>query len=492
MTPQEPLPPTSWPAPGDGCGDPLVTPLSALLRRGLVSCAQDRPVGEALALMRRHDVGSVLLTDANGAPAGMFTLKDLRDRVALGDCDVTQPIANVMTARPHALPDSEPAFEAALTMARHAIHHVVVTRAGQAVGVISEKDLFALQQVGVARIASALCAADDLAQLRALADDIRRLAHNLMAQGVGAEQLTRLVSQLNDQLTRRILTCVFADTGLQTIDWCWLALGSEGRYEQTLHTDQDNGLIFAPPDDMAPETLRPALLTVAARANDWLDQCGFPLCKGGIMAGNPRCCLADEEWRQRFADWIFRGDAPVLLNASIFFDFRALAGDTRLARALRVWLNQRARENRRFLKQLAANALDNRPPLGLMRDFVVDGKGEEAGTIDLKLRGSMLFVDAARVFALAANLDETGTVARLRGAGTRWNLNRQEVDAWVESFLFIQQMRLRLHHAQSAENRPLSNRLDPARLSTAERQALRSAFRQARKLQGTLDRYFQF
>ena len=163
-------------------------------------------MGEALALMRHHDVGSVLLTDANGAPVGMFTPKDSRDRVARGDCDVTRPIANVMTARPHAPPDSEPAFEAALTMARHASHHVVVTRAGQAVGVIAEKDLFAPQQVGGARIASALRAADDLAQLRALADDIRRLAHNLTAQGVGAEQLARLVSQLNDQLTRRILS----------------------------------------------------------------------------------------------------------------------------------------------------------------------------------------------------------------------------------------------------------------------------------------------
>lgn len=480
------------PALDGGGADPLATPLSALLRRAAVSCPQDRPVSETLALMRRHDVGSVLLTDVAGAPVGMFTLKDLRDRVAHGDCDITQPVARVMTPRPFSLPDTAPAFEAALAMARHTIHHVVVTHDGQVAGVISEKDLFALQQVGVSRIASALCVAEDPAHLRGVADDIRLLARNLMAQGVGAEQLTRLISQLNDQLTQRILHLAFADGGLQSVDWCWLALGSEGRYEQTLHTDQDNGLIFALTDDASVETIRPRLLAAAARANRWLDDCGFPLCKGGVMAGNPHWCLSAEEWRQTFADWIFRGDAPVLLNASIFFDFRALAGDTRLATALRAWLNGRARDNRQFLKHLANNALGNRPPLGLLRDFVVDGEGSDAHTIDLKRHGTTPFVDAARIFALAADLDETGTVRRLRGAGAIWNMERQEIEAWVESFLFIQQTRLRLHHAQLAEGLPLSNRLDPEKLSAVERQALKEAFRQARKLQARLESFFQF
>ncbi len=472
--------------------DPLATPLSALLRRGPVLCSQDSPVRTALEIMRRENVGSILLTDAAGGPTGMFTLKDLRDRVALGACDIGQAMRRVMTPNPFSLPDDAPAFEAALAMAQRSIHHIVVTHAGRVAGVISEKDLFALQQVGVSRIASALCMAEDLSSLQRAAEDIRRLARNLMAQGVGAEQLTRLISQLNDQLTQRILYLAFADSGLEDASWCWLALGSEGRFEQTLHTDQDNGLIFSAPDAAAAERLRGPMLVAARRANEWLDVCGFPLCKGEVMASNPKWCLSLEEWQHTFGDWIFRGDAPVLLNASIFFDFRALAGDARLATALRVWLNGRIKENRQFLKLMVQNALGNRVPLGLVRDFVTDGNGDEANTVDLKLHGATLFVDAARIFALAAGLDATGSVQRLRGAGEVWKMNAQEVEAWVEGFLFIQQMRLQLHQSQLNAGSPLGNRLNPDRLSTVERQAIKEALRQGKKLQSRLESFFQF
>jgi CBS domain-containing protein len=472
--------------------DPLATPLAALLRQAPVSCRQDQPVRAALELMRAANVGSILLTDTEGAAVGMFTLTDLRDRVALGACDIDQPMQRVMTPNPFALPDSATAFEAALAMAQRSIHHVVVTRAGQVCGVISEKDLFALQQVGVARIASNLCLADEITQLQAAAADIRTLTRNLMAQGVGAEQLTRLISQLNDQLTQRILYLCFADSGLEDATWCWLALGSEGRFEQTLHTDQDNGLIFVPPAGQDPEALRTTLLATARRANQWLDACGFPLCKGEIMAGNPKWCLSLEEWQHTFGDWMFRGDAPVLLNASIFFDFRALAGDARLAEELRTWLNGRIKEKRPFLRLMVQNALGNRPPIGLVRDFVLDGEGDQAHTLDLKLHGTTPFVDAARIFALAAGLDATGTLARLRGAGEAWKLAAQEVEAWATSFLFIQQMRLQLHQAQLASGHALSNRLDPETLSNVQRQALKEAFRQAKKQQGRLESFFQF
>ena len=388
MPDSTPLSPNT-PTPASLLADPLATPLSALVRRRPVACSQDNPVREALELMRRGNVGSILLTDPDGGPAGMFTLKDLRDRVALSACDIEQPMRRVMTPNPFSLPDTAPAFEAALAMARRSIHHVVVLHDGRVTGVISEKDLFALQQVGLTRIAGALCLAEDLPTLQGAAKDIRRLARNLMAQGVGAEQLTRQISQLNDQLTQRILDLAFTDLG--DLSWCWLALGSEGRFEQTLFTDQDNGLIFAPLEGETAEALRAPLLAAAWRANEWLDACGFPLCRGEIMASNPKWCLSLEEWQHTFGGWMFRGDAPVLLNASIFFDFRALAGDTRLAEALRAWLNGRVKENHQFLRLMVQNALGNRPPLGLVRDFVVDGEDAEANTLDLKLHGTTLF-----------------------------------------------------------------------------------------------------
>jgi CBS domain-containing protein len=202
-------------------------------------------VRAALALMRRERVGSILVADAAGRPAGVFTLNDLRDRVAVDECDLDRPMSAVMTRNPFCLGGDATAMEAALAMARRLIHHVVVTSAeGGILGVVSEKDLFALQRLGVGNIAAALADAQNLDTLVTAAEDIRKLARMLMAQGLEAEQLTRLVSELNDQLAQRILYLAFADAGLEDISWCWLALGSEGRYEQTLLTDQDNGLMF--------------------------------------------------------------------------------------------------------------------------------------------------------------------------------------------------------------------------------------------------------
>jgi CBS domain-containing protein len=313
----------------------------------------------------------------------------------------------------------------------------------------------------------------------------------MLAQGVGAEQLTQIISTLNDLLTNRIIELELiranAETTWLELDFCWLALGSEGRFEQTLNTDQDNGIIFALPPGKSADEIRQVLLPVAQRINHALDACGFPLCKGNVMASNPQWCLSLEEWMDTFADWIHRGDAPVLLNSTIFFDFRPLFGKHELAHELRDRLNARIKDNRLFLKHMVQNALGNRPPLGLLRDFVVDG-----GTLDLKLNGIAPFVDAARIFALAAGSDETATIRRLRAACEAWHMEAAEVEGWIEAFLFIQLLRLRLQHEQSQAGATLSNRVNPDKLNSLDRRILKEAFRQARKLQALLEKYFTF
>jgi CBS domain-containing protein len=464
-----------------------------MVKRLPVTCAQSTPVREALVSMRTHQVGSILVTDRLEHPVGVFTLRDLRDRVVLAAYSIDEPIGGVMSPRPFCLPLDAPALDAALAMARRSIRHVVLTdESGRAAGVVSERDLFALQRSGLSRIAAALRGAERLEDLQAIAADIRGLAHNLMTQGVGADRLTRLISELNDQLTQRIIHLALAPLDLDGVRWCWLALGSEGRFEQTLFTDQDNGLLFTAPPEMNVEAVRALLLPAARQVNDWLDACGFPLCKGEIMASNPKWCLSLEEWKATFGDWLFRGDAPVLLNASIFFDFRPLAGEADLADDLRQWLHQKLKYNRLFLKLMTLNALARRPPLGLVRDFVLENEGEYPHTLDLKINGAALFVDAARIFALAAGLAVTSTVARLSQAATAWKLSREELQGWVDAFHYLQQLRLRLHQDLLGRGQPMHNQLDPDQLTVLDRHTLKEAFRQAKRLQTKLESYFQF
>jgi len=361
-----------------------------------------------------------------------------------------------------------------------------VADGGRLAGVVSEKDLFSLQRVGVTQISATIRAAGDLDGLRRAGEDIRQLGHNMLAQGVGAEQLTQILSTLNDLLTLRVIELECAAGGPCRHSFCWLAFGSEGRLEQTLATDQDNGIIFAAEEGEDPGPIRAGFLQMAERINRALDACGFPLCRGGIMAMNPKWCLSLEEWKGVFGRWIEAGDPEALLNASIFFDFRPLYGQAGLAEALRDWLLARTTATPRFLHQMAANALRNRPPLGLVRDFVVASEGEHADTLDLKLNGATPFVDAARVFALAAGSGATGTAARLRAAGPRLAVPEAEIEAWIAAFYFIQMLRLRRQHEESEEGRAMDNRINPDRLNDLDRRILKEAFRQARKLQARM------
>jgi CBS domain-containing protein len=309
----------------------------------------------------------------------------------------------------------------------------------------------------------------------------------MLAQGMVAEQLTQIITTLNDLLTTRIIELELQDSPAQHIEFCWLALGSEGRFEQTLNTDQDNGIIFTLKDGEDPAALREVLLPFAKRINLALAECGFPLCGGDVMASNPKWCLSLKEWQNTFDKWIYHGAPMDLLHSTIFFDFRPLYGAAHLGQALRKWLQTAAPKNSRFLHQLAVNALRNRPPLGMVRDFVT---GDDH-TIDLKMNGITPFVDAARIFSLAVGGTQTNTLQRLREIAAPLNISSRDVDAYCEAFLYIQLLRLRLHHKQNEQGEALTNRVDPDTLNNLDRRILKEAFRQARKLQTKLGLDYQ-
>ena len=472
----------------------LASPLSAIVRRAPVTCSPGTSIRQALQTMREQRIGSMVAADEHGRPLGIMTLHDVLERVAIPQLDLDQPVIGVMSDSLSSLPPQALAHEAALMMARHGFRHVLVVESEKLVGLVSEKDLFALQRIGLRQIGSTIRHGDTPEVLQQAAADIRGMAHNMMAQGVAPEQLTQFISAFNDLLTERVVELELENSGLLGTPlhdgMCWMALGSEGRYEQTLNTDQDNAIIFEAPPGMDADQVRATLLPVARRINETLARCGFPLCKGEIMAGNPKWCLSLAEWKRTFAAWIDGGSPEALLHASIFFDFRALHGAHRLAEELRLWLAQYARGNLRFLHQMAANALRNRPPLGLVRDFVLN----DANRIDLKFNGITPFVDAARIFGLAAGVTDTSTIQRLRHSAPVLHIPPTEVEAWINALLFIQLLRLR-HHYEAGGKREdagaLDNLVDPALLNELDRRILKEAFRQARKAQAKLTLDYQ-
>jgi len=460
-------------------------PLRLLVRRPAVTCDPGDAVSVAAARMRAEGVGSVVVTDGTGHPVGIFTERDLIPVAIEGR--LGQPLSAVMTRDPLGLPGHTPAYEGALAMTARGIRHVLVLDdAGRLAGVVSERDLFSLQRLGLGELSMEIRMAKGVDTLAQLADAIRKLARLLVEQGVAAEQLTLFVSVLNDRLCQRILDLARNAHAIDRIAWCWLAFGSEGRLEQTFATDQDNGLLFESHAGERPQEARARLLPFARAVNEALDACGFPLCKGNIMASNPELCLTFDEWKAKLNGWLQHSDPEALLDAAICFDFRALAGDARLADRLREWMLGLTRTRQNFLRLMAENALQAKPPLGWIRDFTTEGEH----TLNLKLYGVRPFVDAARVYALGRALPQTNTAERLRAAGKAGALAPGEAESLSAAFFFLQQVRLR-HQAQFAESlakqpEDAANRIDPSSLNELDRRTLREAFRLARDLQSRL------
>jgi CBS domain-containing protein len=340
------------------------------------------------------------------------------------------------------------------------------------------------QAKAIAGVSDKIASASCISTLTTCAADARRLAIALHGEDAGSALVTRVLSRLSAAVTARSLVLLAPRFRLPPARWCWLGLGSEGRLEQTLTTDQDNGLVFSASDDGEAHRLRELFLPFANEVNQALAECGFPLCDGGVMAGNPRWCLSQSEWLENFAAWVRTPEPDALLNAAIFFDFGPLAGDKGVAMELRRALSELTRGNEIFLRMMTVNALAAEPPLGRLRDFVTEA--DSGGTIDLKKFGSRIFVDAARILALSAGIEETGTAARLRRTAKEGIMTPADAEAAVHAFHAVQHIRLEVQKGGSPDDNASGNQLDPDRLNEFDRNVLLDALRQARKLQQRL------
>lgn len=470
----------------------LETTLAELSMRQPVTCQGHLALNKAVQLMHEQQVGSLVIADEMQRPQGIFTLRDLRRVIADANADLRQPISEVMTLNPFHLPPTASAFDAALAMTERHIAHVCLVADGRLVGVISERDLFSLQRIDLVHLARAVRNASSIKKLIQLRGEIRSLVDRMIAHGASPEQVTRLITLLNDHTVSRVIELCIERLGDPGVEFTWLVFGSEGRKEQTLHTDQDNGILFEANSQEEANAIRQKLLPLAREINLALDDCGFTLCQGNIMAGNAELCLSRSEWSRRFSKIIREATPENLLYSTIFFDLRAIWGPVEGCQALRSELLSMIRGNDMFLRMLAQSALQHKPPLGgLFRNFALDKKGLEKDTLDLKIKGLTPFVDGARVLALAHGIESSNTLERIRQLVSKGVIERLDGDAYAEAYHFIQLIRMQQHQQQARSDLAYSNRIYPDELNHLDRRILRESFRQAQRLQASLTFRYQ-
>ncbi len=308
--------------------------------------------------------------------------------------------------------------------------------------------------------------------------------------------MVALIAELNDRVTRQFIRVVEREMiegawGPPPVPYCWLAMGSEGRREQTLCSDQDNALVYQDLPEAQVPAARKWFLTLARQVVDALARFGIPRCQGGIMASNPKWCLGLDEWRDMFAGWI---DAPSPENmrlATIFFDFRSITDGFDGAERLRQWLTATAAGRKHYAREMAGNALYNRPPLGFMRHFVVETSGTHSGGLNLKLRGLAPVVDAARIMALELGIAETNTMARLKAIVAERVLEPDFAAAIEDAYDYINCIRISHHLRARTQGKPLNNFVDPAVLNPMERKVLKESFSIVSQLQSLMASRYQ-
>lgn len=465
-----------------------------ICRPGMATVTPGTTVQEAAARMVEARRSAVLVVDSAGGAVGILTDSDLRAKVVARGGSFDQPVSAVMSHPVVAVEARDPCFEVVLKMLQGNIHHVAVLKEdGGVLGVVTNHDFMVLQGRSPLAFSEDIERQTTLEGLAPVSQKVLTIVGALLREGAKAANIIRIISELNDRVVRRLLDLAERDLGPPPVPYCWLALGSEGRKEQTFRTDQDNALVYTdPPPDRQGE-VEAYFRAFAERMRDGLVACGFEACPADYMASNPEWRQPLSRWRRYFTDWISEPDPEAVLKSLIFFDFRFLHGDETLAYELKEHMLGLLQDHPTFLGFLANMLVKNRPPLGFFGHVSVERSGEHKNGLNLKIKGVAPLVDIARLFALDRGVRHASTSDRLDALRGTTSLVADLVEELRYAFEFITLLRIHHQYRQMEAGQPIDNFIHLDHLSSLERQSLKNAFRLILKIQDLVqERYKGF
>ena len=450
-------------------------------RRDALSCPPDTPVLAAARAMRDAHASSIGVV-GDGRLLGLVTIRDMSNRIVAEGRDPAIAVSAVMTPDPITLSPDQLGYDVLNIMLERGIGHLPVVDGGRFIGMVSQTDLTRVQAISSSALIHDIARADSVADMARSTARIPDLLVQLVGGNHRHEIVTRMITDIADAVTRRLLAMAGARLGPAPGRWLWAACGSQGRQEQTGQTDQDNCLILEDGCDPAD----PWFAGLARFVCDGLNECGYVYCPGDMMATNPRWRQPRQVWRGYFRDWIDHPDPQAQMLASVMFDLRAIGGDAALLEGLQAETLELAADNTIFLYNLTSNALKHRPPLGLIGGFATIRSGENRHRIDMKHNGVVPVIDLARIHALQGRLRPVNTRARLTEAAARGIVSERGGQDLIAAYDLIQTARLENQAEQIRAGQRPDNFLSPAGLPDFERSHLRDAFVVVRSMQSAI------
>ncbi|TVZ28296.1 CBS domain-containing protein [Gillisia sp. Hel_I_86] len=449
-----------------------------------VTCKENTSIKEAAQLMTKYRVGSIVIEE-NKKPKGIITDKDLRSKIATGIVSINKNTKEIMSTPVITVADNITVAEAQIRMLQHTISHLCVTKTGtrnsEIKGILSEHDIVVLRGNNPSAIIKKINRAQDTAMLKLTRQNANILLPQYLKQETSIRFISNIISEINKAVTLKAIELSLKEMDdVPPAKFAWLALGSQGRNEQLLMTDQDNALIFQDVDQESYAATKTYFLGLSKKVTEKLNTIGFEYCPSKMMASNPKWCLSLNEWKNQFIKWIQTPSETSIMMCTIFFDYNFLFGDKELSTELSQSIFKSIDSYEIFLNYLGRNALLNPPPIGFFRQLIVESDGENKDQFDLKARTLMPLIDAARLLILSHKIiDKNNTIERYQTLADLEPQNKELYESCIESFKILKRYQLE----QGLTNENSGRYLKLKTLGKAEKLRLKGCFKAIKNVQ---------
>jgi CBS domain-containing protein len=453
-------------------------------------CRGSDSIQQASIRMNQKGCSSIFVKSSTDEYIGLVTDQDIRSKVVATGHDIQGPVTDIMSSPLHCVPMNAMVSDAMMEMMENNIKHLAVTSADtDVVGILTNSDILSAQESSPFFLIRDIGAASTINELAEKRSRLPKVIKSMINNGAKSIVITKLITKVSDVILNKLLDFALDQHGPAPADFAFFILGSEGRMEQTLKTDQDNAIIFADVDSEDRDNAQQYFLSLGKTVCGWLDRVGYAYCNGEIMAQNPKWCLPLSEWKSNFFSWIRKSTKEDLLNATIFFDFRGAYGNLELVDELRLFLFQNLVGWTRFFKDLTETALEFRPPIGFLKKIVVETKGKHRNKFSIK-NAMTPIVDFARIHALNNNIADTNTQDRLYRLHLDKVITKELYKEVNQAYDYLMQQRLICQIDSIEAGEAPDNYIDPRNLSQMEQTLFRTIFKRIEGLQNKLKMSF--
>ena len=451
----------------------MMLPISSLISRDPLAIHHNTSIQQTAQAMAQRRVSSVLIVGEDSELLGIVTDRDLRTRALAQGLALDTPISQIMTLDVEHIDINASLFDAILYMTQSGVHHLPVKENQKLVGIITSSDVMLARKDDPVYLVQHLSRQTNTEDMRAIIDTLPSLLVEVTKGGMRSHQISRVLTAISDTVAQRLITLAIEKWGPAPVPFCWLGFGSQARGEQLIGADQDNGLLIH-------DSVQPQQLTwfeqLAEFVCDGLNACGYPYCNGKVMATTSEWRQPLQGWKDTVQRWTQSPTPDAVMRVSIFFDLRAIYGDKQLCAHLQKHMLHQAQSNTIFLAALAENVMEQTPPLGIFRRFLVERNGDHRDTFDIKKRGVMPIVDLVRIQALANQIEAVATQDRLQNLIDHKILTISDGRNLQDAYNTIQQLRVQNQANEIAAGKHASNHVNPHHLTELQRKHLKDAF----------------